>query len=319
MKKNIGQERISNKNGKRSFFRDIQKNPFSYALLLPALLYVFIFSYLSYPYMIIAFKEFDYQAGPWGGDFIGLKNFKFFFKSSAASTVITNTIYLNLLFITFSTLAAVALALLFNEIRSRIFVRVSQSVALFPHFLSWVVVGFMLYSLFSMDYGFLNTVARKLGMEPTNWYIKAEIWPLILTIMRVWKCAGYNAVIFLAAITAIDTTINEAAVIDGANRWQICTKITLPLLMPTVCILTIMSIGKIFYGDFGMIYALIGDNGVLYPTTDVIDTYIFRALRETGNPAQAMAVSLFQSIMGCISVILANWFTKRHFEEGALF
>ena len=307
------------KGKKMNFFKDIRRNPFSYILVLPAIFYVLLFSYLSYPYMIIAFRKFDYQSGPWGGEFVGLQNFEFFFKSSSASTVIFNTLYLNFLFISFSTIAAVALALLFNEIHNRVYVRISQSVVLLPHFLSWVVVGFMLYSLFSMDYGYFNTFLESFGMKPVNWYTQKDLWPLILTVMRVWKGAGYSAVIYLATITGIDSSISEAAVIDGANRWQICKKITIPLLMPTVCILTIMAIGKIFYGDFGMIYALIGDNGVLYPTTDVIDTYIFRALRQSGDPAQAMAVSLFQSIMGCVCVILANRFTKKHFESGALF
>lgn len=170
-----------------------------------------------------------------------------------------------------------------------------------------------------MDYGLLNKFLGNLGLEKINWYTKPEAWPWILTIMRVWKTTGYSAVIYLAAITGIDDSLYEAASIDGANRWQQCIHITLPLLMPTVCIMTIMAIGKIFFGDFGMIYAIIGDNGVLYPTTDVIDTYVFRALRQTGNAAQAMAVSLFQSVMGCITVILANKITKRFFEDGALF
>ncbi len=318
MKKNNNTMNLATKK-KMNLFIDIKNNKFSYLLVLPAILYVLTFSYASFPYIIIAFREFDYRAGPFGGDFIGFENFEFFFKSSAASTVIFNTLFLNFLFLISGTVAAVALALLFNEIRNKKFLRLSQSIVLLPHFLSWVVVGFMLYSLFSMDYGFLNVILEGIGLEPINWYSTKELWPGILTGMKVWKGAGYSAVIYLAAITGIDTSINEAATIDGADRWQICKRITIPLLMPTVCILTIMAIGKIFYGDFGMIYALIGDNGILYPTTDVIDTYIFRALRQSGDPAQAMAVSLAQSVMGCIMVILANKITKRYFEDGALF
>lgn len=211
------------------------------------------------------------------------------------------------------------MALLFNELRNKAFLRATQSAILLPHFLSWVVVGFMLYSVFSMDYGILNRMNEALGWEKINWYAKPAAWPLILTVMRVWKGTGYSAIIYLSAITSIDESLYESAVMDGAGRFRQCVSITLPLLAPTICIMTIMSIGKIFYGDFGMIYALIGDNGVLYPTTDVIDTYVFRALRETGDAAQAMAVSLFQSAMGCAAVMLSNWFTKRHFEDGALF
>jgi putative aldouronate transport system permease protein len=287
--------------------------------LLPAALYTFIYGYCSYPYIIIAFKRFNYRLGVFGSPFNGLKNFEFFFKSNAAAVVIGNTLYLNFLFLVFTTLFSLALAVMLNELRQRNFKRVSQSLMLFPHYLSWVVIGYMIYGIFSQEYGILNKMIQGFGGTPVSWYAKTEAWPAILVIMRIWKGSGMSAVIYLAAITGIDSEIYEAAEIDGASRWQQIVRITVPLLMPTVCILTLLSIGKIMYGDFGMIYAIIGDNGILYPTTDIIDTYIFRALRQTGNPAQAMAISLFQSVIGFFMVFGSNKLVSKLFPAGALY
>ena len=165
----------------------------------------------------------------------------------------------------------------------------------------------------------INKTLNSLGFPGANWYSNASYWPAILVVIRVWKNTGMSVVIYLAAITGFDMELYEAARIDGAGRLKQISSITLPLLFPTICILTLMSIGRIFYGDFGMIYALIRDNGTLQSTTDVIETYVFRALRKTGSPSQAMAVSLYQSVLGFVLVFGSNWLIKRFFNEGALF
>jgi putative aldouronate transport system permease protein len=303
----------------KGFINDIITHPYRYLLLLPAVLYTFIYGYCSYPYIIIAFKRFNYRLGVFGSPFNGLKNFVFFFKSNAAVTVIGNTLKLNLLFLFFTTVFSVVLAIMLNEVKNKHYKRISQSIMLFPHYLSWVVVGYMIYGFFSMEYGILNKLIGYFGGTPVNWFAHASVWPSILVFMRIWKGAGMSAVIYLAAITGIDTGIYEAAEIDGANRWQQIIRLTVPLLMPTVCILTLLSVGRIMYGDFGMIYAIVGDNGILYPTTDIIDTYIFRALRQTGDPSQAMAISLFQSAIGFIMVFGANKIVSRLFPDGAIY
>ncbi|OUS76330.1 sugar ABC transporter permease [Paenibacillus sp. MY03] len=300
-------------------FMDIRKNGTSYLLVLPAMVYTFIFGYMTYPYMIIAFQRFNYTKGIFNSEWVGLQNFEFFFRSYKAVTVTFNTIFLNLLFIAFGTLTALVIALVLNELRKKLFVKISQSVMLFPHFISWIVVSYVLYAFFSMDMGLINKLLNMLGIASVNWYTEPEVWPAILTAMNVWKGAGMSAVIYLATITGIDETLYEAAEIDGANRWQMCLRITLPLMMPTVIILTLLSIGKIMYGDFGMIYALIGDNGTLYSTTDIIDTYVFRSLRQIGDPSEAMAVGLFQSVIGFILVFGTNAITRKFFRDGALY
>ena len=312
-------ERQSGKGGRYTFFTDVRRNPFSYLLLLPAMAYVFVFGYMTYPYIIIAFKKFNYQLGPWGSPFVGLDNFTFFFKSSVAGRVVFNTLFLNIAFILTGTIMSLLLAVMLNEIRGKVFVRTTQTMMLLPYYLSWVVVSYMLQAIFSNKNGMMNLMLQAFGGKGIAWYTRSDVWPTILIIMRMWKGAGMNAVIFLAAITGIDESIYEAAVIDGATRFQRIWFVTLPLVMPTVCIMTLLSIGKIMYGDFGMVYALVGDNGVLYPTTDIIDTYVFRVLRQTGDPSQAMAIGLFQSVIGFLMVFGSNRLVKRFFGDGALF
>lgn len=307
------------KNKKISFIKDIFNNPFSYVLLLPAVSYTVIFGYASYPYVVLAFQKFFYRNALWENEFVGFKNFEFFFRSNYASLVIFNTLKLNILFLIVGIFVSVTLAIVINELRSKWFVKISQSTLIFPHFISWVVVSYVLYSLLSTKYGVVNNILRGFGMEPVSWYTTAKPWTWILVIIKTWKGAGMSTIVYLAAIVGMDNSIFEAATIDGANRWQKIRYITLPLLKPTIIILLLLSIGNIMYGDFGMIYALIGDNGTLFKTTEVIDTYVFRILRLIGDPSQAMAISLFQSLVGFTFVMFTNWLTKRIYPDGALF
>lgn len=312
------------KNKKGSILRDIVRNKFSYLIALPAILYVFVFSYCAYPYMLLAFQRYDYKNSTildiiFKGKWVGFDNFKFFFTSQNAASVTFNTLYLNVLFIIIGTIMSVMLALFLNELKSKWFVKGSQAVMLFPNYISWIMVSYILLSLFSNQYGIINMAMKNLGMQPINWYATPGVWPAILVIMRVWKGSGMNAIIFLASITGIDSSLYEAAAIDGANRRQMMFRITLPLIMSTVIIMTLLSLGKIMYGDFGMIYALVGDNGTLYPTTDIIDTYIFRALRQVGDMSQSTAIGLFQSVIGFIMVYGSNWLARKFYPDGALY
>jgi len=180
-------------------------------------------------------------------------------------------------------------------------------------------VSYVIYAFLSSEYGLINQFLKMMGGEAINWYNSASYWPVILVIVHAIKTAGYNSIVYLAAITGIDSGIYEAAVIDGASTWKRIWYVTLPLLMPTICILTLMSLGRLFFGDFSMYYAIVKDNGILQKTTDIIDTYVFRMLRTTGDPSMAMAVGLYQSVMGFLMVFGANWITRKFFPEGALF
>ena len=304
---------------KHSLISDIRRNKVSYLMLIPAALYTFVFGYCTIPYMLIAFKKFSFKKGLLGSDWAGFENFKFFFKSQDAWHIIGNTVKLNLLFLFFTILSAVILAIMINEIKNKYFKKVAQSSYLLPYFLSWIIVNYILYGIIGSNYGLLNHALAAAGGETINFYNTPKYWTIILVAVKVWKEFGMNMVIYLAAITSFDEELYDAAAVDGASRFQMCMRITIPLLLPTVVMLGIMSAGKMFYGDFGMIYALVGDNGVLYRKTDVIDTYVFRTLRRIGNPSQAMAISLFQAIMGFLCVWGANYITKKKFKEGALF
>nr|WP_247740829.1 ABC transporter permease subunit [Cohnella sp. LGH] len=299
--------------------RELGRNRSAYLLAMPAALYTFIFGYLTLPYMLIAFQKFNYKLGIWRSQWVGWENFHFFFASDRAWQVTFNTVRLNVLFIVFSTLCALALAILFNELKNKWFSKMTQSTILFPNFLSWVIIGYVIYSLFATNFGLVNKALVVLGMEPVNWYSSPQYWVAILVGANIWKDVGISLVIYLAAITGIDGTLYEAAQIDGANRWQQIRRITLPLLMPTVSILSLLALGKVMYGSFDMIYAIIKDNGLLYPTVDVIDTYVFRALRTIGNPSQAMAVGVYQSVVGFILVFGVNWIVRKKNPDNSLF
>ena len=202
-----------------------------------------------------------------------------------------------------------------NEVKAKKFLKVSQSMMLFPYFISWVIVSYMLQGILGTETGLLNNL---MGTR-INYYSTPGYWYPILLILNIWKNTGYNTIVYLAAITGIDEGLYEAAYIDGATRFKRIIYITIPLLAPTICIMTLMSVGRIFYGDFGMLYAIIRDNSSLMPIAEVIDTYVYRTFKNTGDPSLSMAIGLYQSIVGFILVFTANWIVRRKFPDGALF
>ena len=294
--------------------RELWQNKFLYLLALPAIAYTFIFSYLTLPYIVIAFEKFNYKTGIFS-PFVGLANFEYFFKSSWAWTVTRNTLVINILFLLVGTVCAVLLAIVLNEVKAKRFLKVSQSMMLFPYFISWVIVSYMLQGILGTETGLLNNL---MGTR-INYYSTPGYWYPILLILNIWKNTGYNTIVYLAAITGIDEGLYEAAYIDGATRFKRIIYITIPLLAPTICIMTLMSVGRIFYGDFGMLYAIIRDNSSLMPIAEVIDTYVYRTFKNTGDPSLSMAIGLYQSIVGFILVFTANWIVRRKFPDGALF
>lgn len=303
----------------KTFAKELRRNRYLYILALPGLLFFIIFNYLPMFGIIIAFKDYSVTKGIWGSEWAGFANFKFFFTSGHAARVTFNTLFLNALFIIVGTITQAAVAIMLNEITSKFYKRLTQSVIFLPYFMSWVVVGVISLSFFDTQTGMINMLFKDIGLEPVSWYTNAEIWRPLLLVFYTWKWTGYGAVIYLAVISNIDTQYYEAAIIDGANKWQQMRYITVPLLIPTVIILVLLAIGRIFYGDFGMIYGLIGDNGMLFRTTDVIDTYVYRALRQVGDFGMSSAIGLYQSFMGFVLVLVSNYMAKRYREESALF
>ena len=297
---------------------DFVKNAGRYTVLLPSLVFMVIFAYLPMVGIIIAFQDYDPIAGFFGSKFTAFENFKFFFASSEWLQVTLNTLYLNTLFILTGTLISVFLAVVMSELQSKVFTRISQTLMTLPNFVSWATVA-MFSVVFLESDGVINTSIRVLGGEPIAFYSNPDVWVEVFVVIRAWKSAGWNSIVYMAAILGIDKSIYEAAKIDGASRLKCIFFITLPLIKNTVVLMTIMSVGSIFKGDFGMIYPFIGDNSMLYPTTDVIDTYVFRALRSFTNYGRAAAVSLYQSVMGFVFVIISNAIAKRYAPESAIF
>ena len=302
-----------------SFGREIWKNRALYLLTVPGILCFFLFNYLPMFGIIVAFRNFNYRDGFFHSPWVGLKNFEFFFKSTDAFNVTRNTVVLNVLFIGTSLILQIGFAVLLNEVRSKWFKKVSQSFMFFPYFISWIVVSVFSYNFFHSEYGSLNRMLRSIGMQPVSWLVQPQYWTWILTLLYDWKWTGFGLIIYLAAIVGINEELFEAAEIDGAKRTTQIARITLPLIMPTAVVLTLLAVGRIMNSDFGMIYGIIGDNPALYPTTNVIDTYVYRALRQMGDIGMSSAVGLYQAVVGFVLVMGSNLIARRFSEDGALF
>ncbi|MFK7691692.1 ABC transporter permease [Paenibacillus sp. HJGM_3] len=300
------------------FIKEIVRNRQLYVLAVPGIVFLALFSYIPMFGHLIAFQRFQPVKGIWGSKWVGLDNFKFFFGGHDWLRVTFNTVYLNLLFLIFGLGIALVLAITMNEIGSAWIKKLSQSLVFLPYFISWLVVSLMMLAFMSTD-GLLNHGLKQIGIGEVNWYQRVQLWPVILTLVYVWKFAGYFSIIFLAAIVGISSDYYESAKIDGATRFQQIVHITIPSIRSVIVVLMLLGVGRIFFGDFGMIYGIIGDNSILYPTTDVIDTYSFRALRQLGNFGMSSAIVLYQSVMGLMAILLFNRLAKKIDPDSGLF
>ncbi|MFC3801681.1 ABC transporter permease [Cohnella sp. GCM10012308] len=301
----------------RREWRLFRKNRGLFMLALPGVLYKLLFNYLPLAGLILAFKEYSYAKGIWGSDWVGWRNFRFFFISDTAYRITRNTILYNGAFIVLTTIAAIGLAILLNEL-SRRWLGIHQTALFLPHFLSWVVVSYVTLAFLDQNGGFVNELLRRLGADSVKWYQEPAYWPFILVAVNLWKSVGFSALIYYAGILGIDSSYYEAARIDGASKWQMIRSITVPLLTPLIVILFIMAVGGIFRADFGLFYFIPNDSSFLFAATDVIDTYVYRSLREVGNIGMSTAVGLYQSAVGFVLVIAANWTVKKINADHAL-
>jgi putative aldouronate transport system permease protein len=289
-------------------------------MLIPGFLALFFFSILPMFGIFIAFKNIDYSKGIFGSDWAGFDNFKFFLTTPDAWLITRNTILYNLAFIALGTISSLAVALGLESMKSHKATRVYQAVMFLPYFLSWVVISNLLFALLSMDQGVLNLkVLSLIGLEPVNWYIRPNLWPFILTFCNLWKYVGYTCVIYLAAMTGIDPGFIEAASLEGATRGQIVRRIILPLISSTIVIMVLLQIGRIFYSDFGLFYNVTLNMGALFPTTQTIDTYVYRTLMNMGDIGMSSAAGLYQSAVGFVLVILANLVVRKIDPDKSLF
>jgi putative aldouronate transport system permease protein len=308
-----------NKNGCKVFYKKLYKYRVFLLMLAPAVIYTLIFSYYPMAGIVMAFKKYNYADGIWGSPWNGLENFKFFFKSGKAWLVTRNTVLYNALFIVVNMVTQIAAAILLTEIHNKYFRKITQSVMFLPYFISWVIVGVMAFNIFSSDYGFINRIITYFGGKKVSFYTTPQVWPFILLFFNVWKGIGYGSVMYLAAIMGIDTSIYEAAKIDGANVFQRIFKVTIPMILPTTIILFLLAIGGIFKGNFDMFYNLVGSNGLLYNYTDVIDTLTFRALISSNDFGMSSAIGFYQSVLCFVTVLIANKLIGLYEKDYALF
>lgn len=289
-------------------------------IALPGIIYLLINNYIPMLGVFLAFKDYDYIKGPFGSEWAGLSNFRFLFKTRDAWIMTRNTLLYNIVFIVLGAVLAIFIAILINELGKKTRVKFFQSALLLPNLLSWVVVGFVVYAFLNADTGFINnTILRGLGLQEVAWYSEKKPWPFILTFVYMWKYVGCNSIIYTASIAGIDRSIFEAADLDGASKLQQIFKITIPLLKPTIIILTLMSVGRIFYSDFGLFYQVPQNSGPLFDVTQTIDTYVYRGLVELNDVGMTAAAALFQSLLGFVLVVGANTIVRKKSAENALF
>jgi len=304
---------------KKSFLHKVKKNKTLLLMLLPAVIFFFLFNYVPIVGIIVAFKSYNYTGGIFGSPWVGLDNFKFFFMSGQAFIVTRNTVLYNLAFIFFNTILQIAMAIFLSEIKNKYFKKITQSLMFLPYFISWVVVGVISYNIFNFEHGSLNSLLKMFHIGEIDMYSNPVAWIFIIIIFCAWQGLGYGTVLYLAAIMGIDTEIYEAAEIDGANIFKRIRYITIPSLVPTITILTLLAVGGIFRGNFDMFYQIIGNNGTLFNTTDVIDTFTVRALMQSDNVGMAAAAGLYQSVFCFITIMIVNSIVKKHNEDNALF
>lgn len=303
---------------KRTFWKQVRKNKTLLYMLLPALLYVIIFSYIPMFGVTIAFKNYNYNDGIIGSPWCGLQNFEYLKISGKLWALTRNTLLYNLAFIVFGVIFEVGFAIMLSEITKKTFKKVSQAFMFLPYFISWVVVSTVMLNIFGQN-GVLSNILTYFGIEDFSIYQQVKQWPVVMVCIRLWKQTGYGTVVYLAAIAGLSQEMFEAASIDGASIWQKIRYITIPSLKPTIFIMFLLSVGNIFRGDFGMFYQLVGNNQLLLETSDVIDTFVYRSLITTPNIGMSAAAGFYQSVLCFITIVSVNWVVKKIDPDYTLF
>lgn len=303
----------------KRFFRDLAKHKILLLMILPVLAYFVLFSYLPMVGIYYAFTKFNFNQGLFSSPFVGFDNFRFLIDSNILFKLTKNTVLYNLAFILIGNLLEILFAILLARLPGKLFRKSTQSIMLLPHFISWVLVGAMAYQLFNSDNGAINAILKAFGAQPYDFYLNTEPWKYILVFFHMWKGIGFGMIVYLAAILGISEEYYEAARIDGANIYQQSRHITFPLLMPTFVLLIIFALGHIMKGQFDLFFQIIGNNGLLFDSTDIIDTYVYRSLTVNFDIGMGTAAGLYQSLFGFILVMTVNYIIRKTREDYALF
>lgn len=291
-----------------------------YIMILPGFLYLVLNNFIPMFGMVIAFKDLDFRKGIWASDWAGFSNFEYLFASKDAMTMTRNTLGYNILFIILGIVCGVFCAIMLNEIGKKAHLKCFHTLILIPYLLSYVIVNYLVYAYLAPDTGLVNNaILGKLGIDPVSWYTEAKYWPYILTFVNVWKSIGFSTVLYYSSIIGIGTEYYEAAALDGASKWQQIKNITLPLLKPMIITLFILNVGRIFNSDFGLFYQVTRNSGMLYNTTRTIDVYVYNALMNNNDYSMSSAASVFQSVVGCATLLVCNAIVRKVQPEDSLF
>jgi putative aldouronate transport system permease protein len=304
---------------KKGFLFELRKNKLLFLMLLPAIVYFFMFFYIPFVGAYYAFVHYKYGLGLFRSPFVGFNNFKFLFMSNIITKLTVNTLLYNVAFIIIGNFFQIMIAILISQVTSRFYRRLAQTLIFLPYFISFVLVGLFAYGLMNYNFGIINSFLSDIGLPRVNFYSNPSYWKYILTVTHVWKWLGYGSVIYLASIMSINTELYDVASIDGANAFRQIRSVTLPMLKPTIIILLLFSIGGILRGQFELFYQMVGRNGLLFNATDILDTYVYRALTTTAQIELGTAAGLYQSIFGLAVILGANFIIKRIEPDYALF
>jgi len=288
-------------------------------LAIPGILLFFIFSYLPMPGIYLAFVDFNPDKGMFLSRFVGLENFRFLFETGNAWRITRNVVLYNSAFMIMGNLVSITLALLVYEIASKRFVKFYQSLMIFPHFISWVVAAYMFFVIMNYRYGVMNQLINFFGGENINWYNEPKYWPFILILTNLWKTAGWGSILYYASLMAISKEYYEAAKIDGATKMQMTRFISIPFLYPMITLMLILGVGGMIRGDFGLFYNITRNTPKLYEVSDIIDTYVFRAIIFRNDVGMASASGFYQSIVGFILIMISNTIIRKVSPENSLF
>ncbi len=314
-----GRARLRTTRKKKGLLYELVHNRVMFLMLLPTLIFFLVNSYFPMVGIYYAFTQFDFNSSMFNSKFVGLQNFEFLWRSGTLVKLTMNTIGYNIAFIVLGNVLAIVCAILLSELNGKWFKKISQSVMFLPYFVSFVILSVIVYNLFNYDSGFLNTMLTQFGLDPVDVYSKPWAWIFLIIIFYLWKNLGYSMVIYLAAITGISDEYYEAAKIDGANIFQRIWYITVPMLKSTFVVLLLFALGSIMKGQFDLFYQLIGNNGLLYNTTDILDTYVYRSLKVTFDVGMATAAGVYQSLFGFVLIMTVNYIIRKINDDYALF